>query len=826
MTEYKTNELEEFEHPYELEYSSLKSSKNESLKVQTIKENKSNNLLGINNNNNNKLLENNKNINVQKNNIIKNNNIDTMKKKIQYIQGNNYRLNEINKKNIENFIGINANINNITNINYNKKKSKSKDKKINKKINNNTNNINIYSTVNDYWENREKKNKVKMEKIKKERDQKKYGEIYPIPKINKNTQDIIEKIKERIYNTISEEEQKEDEINKNVPIKMKLRNIFFENHFNSKSFRNSIKSNKSSSKLRTKNYYNNLMKIKINNKRTKTPNQKKLNKRKITMNSNKIISMANIKNYEAIMKLRNDEEYKKMKELEEKIKIENSYEEMEMKEVQDKNSTKNIKIIEERKTSEELGEKIENYLNKSLNLFSLRNKNNKDFSNINKNINELIISRKYLNNIYNNDKKITNHSFIHSNSICGIQKCSDQRNIEIFYRNKPKIKKQKSKTIPKLNKTFNLINSFGINKSDRELKNISLYDSRTKCLKYKHYTEKDVYPYNRANISVNNNQLNQINNIDDSTDKINQKVAYFNPKKQKINNGKKCEIINKINKIYDFSRDKKDQINDITLLSAREYINKNNQINKIQNELEEKSLLNEELLNEVENLKKNNQNEYKNIILKNESINKIYNELDNESLLRYRQENSLNLYELNLSQRNNNNKNQLNIYLENRIEESKNLDNRIGIEKYKKINSQKFKNILNCEQQKIENNLDYLNKELKINTKKKELLLNKMFGDDYTKKLKINKKKYNESNTLNNKNIKDSYGVDKYLVKNNVFNENQNNNENEFNKYKFIYSPFKMTKGIKDEIKKGDLLNIEEDNIIGKFEFHRKHHFE
>ena len=32
MKEYKTNELEEFERPYELEYSSLKSSKNESLK--------------------------------------------------------------------------------------------------------------------------------------------------------------------------------------------------------------------------------------------------------------------------------------------------------------------------------------------------------------------------------------------------------------------------------------------------------------------------------------------------------------------------------------------------------------------------------------------------------------------------------------------------------------------------------------------------------------------------------------------------------------------------------------------------------------------------
>ena len=49
MNEYNANELEEFEHPYELEYSSLKSSKNESLKVQN-KEYNNNSLFGINSN--------------------------------------------------------------------------------------------------------------------------------------------------------------------------------------------------------------------------------------------------------------------------------------------------------------------------------------------------------------------------------------------------------------------------------------------------------------------------------------------------------------------------------------------------------------------------------------------------------------------------------------------------------------------------------------------------------------------------------------------------------------------------------------------------------
>ena len=50
------NELEEFEHPYELEYSSAKESKNDSLKVKRNLENDKNNfnyqnntLFGINN---------------------------------------------------------------------------------------------------------------------------------------------------------------------------------------------------------------------------------------------------------------------------------------------------------------------------------------------------------------------------------------------------------------------------------------------------------------------------------------------------------------------------------------------------------------------------------------------------------------------------------------------------------------------------------------------------------------------------------------------------------------------------------------------------------
>jgi hypothetical protein len=87
----KANELEGIEHPYELEYSSLKSSKNESLKIQSIKDN--NNLLNINNSNynypginNNTLFQHNSNsINIQNNENIKQrngntNNISNIKK--------------------------------------------------------------------------------------------------------------------------------------------------------------------------------------------------------------------------------------------------------------------------------------------------------------------------------------------------------------------------------------------------------------------------------------------------------------------------------------------------------------------------------------------------------------------------------------------------------------------------------------------------------------------------------------------------------------------------------------------------------------------------
>ena len=108
-------------------------------------------------------------------------------------------------------------------------------KKINKKqklINNNKpNNIHIFSTINDYWEKREKENKIKINIIKRERDEKKYGDVYRKPKINKNTEAIINRIKKNINNKILEEEQIEDQINRNIPIRTEKRSTYFKNNY-------------------------------------------------------------------------------------------------------------------------------------------------------------------------------------------------------------------------------------------------------------------------------------------------------------------------------------------------------------------------------------------------------------------------------------------------------------------------------------------------------------------------------------------------------------------------------------------------------------------
>jgi hypothetical protein len=326
---------------------------------------------------------------------------------------------------------------------------------------------------------------------------------------------------------------------------------------------------------------------------------------------------------------------------------------------------------------------------------------------------------------------------------------------------------------------------------------------------------------NSNNISLNNINPNKNYTHINSPENINQNLKYSNSYQSKA-------LFNSNSNLNNMDEEIKTKSNELYSIYNKEYNYRNNQINNILNEIEESKALNKNLLNEAKNLNKSDR--YQNIILQNESINNIFNELDNDTLLKYREENAKKLYELNQKQYNK--QNYLPNSLQNQVEESKNVGNQINNDIYRKINTQKLNTILNSEQQKIENNLEYYNKELKINQKKKELLLNKLFGSDYTKtRANTNYDKDNDSNFINNViDENNSFGVNKYLVKDNNIRNYKIKDSYEknriSNKYKFVYNPYKVINGIKTEVEKEEIFNdTNPPDIIGSFDFQRKHHF-
>jgi hypothetical protein len=390
----------------------------------------------------------------------------------------------------------------------------------------------------------------------------------------------------------------------------------------------------------------------------------------------------------------------------------------------------------------------------------------------------------------------------------------------VYKKTKNKLKRKKNNLTLK---NININNNYN---------NTSLYNPKTKSLRYKHYTEGGVYNYhntsstNYNNISHNNNSfIHSCNNNYNCNDSCSPDLNFYPTQRNVYNINKKINSYNNRNnfnnkKNYGIEIDEKN--NEMNMLYKKEYNYRNNKINEIENELNENNILNQKLLDEAKRLNNDN-NEYKKILLQNESINNIFNEIDNESLIKYREENNQKLYEL--SQKKLNKKSNLPELLQKQFEESKDAMYQLNKVMYNKFNSHKYKNILIDEQQKIENNLDYYNKELKINEKKKELLLNKMYGDNYTK----NRKKINNENnkdiyfTDNNNNILD---IKKYLIKNNEINIIGKNKKNGNNKYKLIYTPYKNVGGINIEVKKEDLSNDDyEEDIVGSFDFQRIHHF-
>ena len=749
MKKYETNELEAFEHPYELEYSSMKSSKNDSLKAQANKLKEiNNNLLGINN------------INKYKNVLKNSQNLISINsfKSLPNDNNINFRLNEKAKKSLEKYIESKQ-------AKKQNKKLKDKVKKQNININKiahrkNHNNINIYSKINNYWESRDKKNKLKMQQIKQEREQKIYGELSQKPKISKNSKIIIERLKERSYE-LTEEDGYEDAINMNIPIRTREKNYFFKTVYysnkNKLKNRNRTKINKSVSKINSYYEKNKLNKIQKSKKRAKTPkitrqktNNKKSSRRKLHF------SLADIKNLELIKQLRNKEQDKKMKEINEKIKVEENENSLDKKEKNENNS-------------EFLNNNSYN-MNKSMNAISMRNCN----MNL---MNDIMTSRRFLNDLYNRDKKIINHSFVLNSS--SIPKTSTINIIDKKIKNKSSSYNKNYKTI---NQKKNLstrsenINKRNINKN---FTGYGLYDPQSKSLKYRHFTE---IPCSYNNINFNNENIKE--NQKKSNENLNKIIQSENNRVLEHNNNHiNKEIKNDL--YFKFDRDLNEKNEEINQIYKNQLKYKTNEIKKIEIELNERNKINKQLIKESHTDDK----DFQNIILKNQSINNQLNKMNNEYLLKFREENLKRLSEI----RKKENKYDSNIYLKLKNEEEKNVDDLFN----RKINAKKFKSIINNEQQNIENNLELYNNELKINQEKKKALLNKMFNNKYSKSLVLedDKDDFDDSN------------VDKYLVKNDVIIK-----ENFANKY--------FSKRTND-----DLNEAENKDLVSNFDFQRRHHF-
>ena len=777
MKKYYANELDEIERPYEMEYSSMKSSKNDSLKAKANKLKVINkNLLNINNNNNQ--------INNQKNIFRNTPNLNSISS-FKSLQNNNvnnninFRLNEITKKKLENYMESTKNKFPKKNIQNNPKKQK-QNKNLNKKTNNNTN---IYSKVNNYWEIREKKNKIKMLRIKKEREDKIYGELYPKPKISKNTQEIIERLKERNYELTAEDEY-EEEINRNIPIRTKEKNYFFKTVYYSNKIKlnkkNKKQINKSFSKINPKYKNNKFNLIQINNKkRAKTPKLKRYTstKNKKSSSQKKLnFSVADIKNLEMIRQLRQKEEEEKIEEIENKIKTE-----------ENRNITEDVKINKKIIIDKELKNSNEkNLVNKSISILSMRNPS----INLNyiSNINEIMTSRKYLNELYNKDKKIINHSFILNSSTS--PGTSNIKKININNTNSSSLKNKVSKT---LDNKIKQKSKSGIAPKKNKNKNCieyGLYDPNAKSLRYRHYTDisKSYNSYIKSNNTFGKKENNSVNKSNNFIVKSDERLFDINQSyigKNKIKN----------NLCFEFDREINEKDEGVNQLYKKELKQKTNEINKIEVELKERDMINKKLINESIV----NDKDFEKIVLKNESLNNKYNEINNQSLLKFREENLKKLEELRQKGQKGNNFDKYKL-LNIKNEEEKNDDKQYN----GKINTMKYKSILSSEQQNIENNLELYNNELRTNEQKKKALLNKLFSNDYKKSIALE-----NDEDINNNGLQ--FGVNKYFVKNDL-------NLND----KFIYK-YDSNKNEDMLDKKG--LNGNNENIVENFEFERRHHF-
>ena len=752
MNKQNLNELEEIQHPYEIDYSSLKSSKNDSTKVQANKLKILNENLSLSNNNNNQ-----KNIFKNSPNLNSINSIKSFSNNDNEIS-KNFRLNEKTKKSLENYIKKNK-------TEITKKKLNNKIKNQNKNSNKNSkNNNNIYSTVSNYWEDRDKKNKIKMQKIKKERDDKIYGELYPKPKISKNTKEIIQRLKERNFE-LALENEKEEEINRNIPIKTKEKNYFFKTVYYSNKIKlkskNKSKINKSFSKINSH--------IEKGAKNAKLKRNKTTGKSKYYSKKKINLSVADIKNIEMIQQLRQKEANVNINE-------------------EEKQNSINKKIIKKEIKDDNKKSDEKDYINKSMNIMQIKDRNLVlDYLS---NLNEIITSRKYLNEIYNRNKKIINHSFMINST--NNPKSSIIKKINITYRNNSSLNQRMSKTFDNKN--------IKNRKRIKNIKNYGIYDPKSQSLRYKHYTDipKSYIDFIKFNDSNNNNSNNIF--IQSCNKSIRLPERNKNIRLPEMNKSMRLPEINKSNTNKDknkknlcfvFDREMEEKKEELNQIYKKELNQKTNEINQIENELEERNLINKKLITES----KIDDKDFQKIILKNDFLNNKYNELDKESLLKFREENLKKLEEL----RKKENKFNPSKILNFGKEEEKN-----NMQQNNNINIMKYKSTLNNAHQKIENNLELYNNELKINEQKKKALLNKLFDNKHKKG--ISSENYGD---INNNDFQ--FGVNKYLVNNDI---NKDNNIN------FKY----LSKRDNDEADK-EILNEDNEDIVENFDFERRHHF-
>ena len=702
-------------------------------------------------------------------------------------QNNNIQNFEENQKYNFNF----SNLSESLEKNYSSKKNKKRDvikgkSNIYKKIkgiqrqNNNKNkpnNIYIFPTTNDYWEKREKENAIKMEKIKKERYEKKYGELYSKPKINKNknTEEIMNRIKENINNKILEEEQIEDQINNNIPIKTEQCSTYFKNDYqipkNNKNYKtvknktitNRNKINKNNNKFDSKDRYIGLVKLKINSKRAspKPKNLNSLTRRKIPYNyknESNILNKNSIKLLEKIFQFRKEQEKERISKIKSNSKKENRENKTQIinkiiKEVNQNmiNSNKNINIIQSKgisidslnKNIKILSERIKEKENafmsqksQSSNNQSIKlNTNNTDNFKKENELNVIMRKRKQLNDIYNSDKRVINHSYIQSSShirnAISSEKSSNQKEIQKFHITKI----NNTKSFPKLNKLYNYLyhNNLNNKKKIKNERNVNLFDKNIRKMKYIHYTDEKLFS--------------------DYTSSNNSSLKYYNIFKNKcLFNDSRFNTENSNTNNISYNKENYINLNNINDMNSMNYFNNNYYLyNDHSNIIVNRK--NDKFKN------KNSNNNSKKVAIKDILTDNIFNEIDNESLLKYRKENIRKLKELNRNKLKYEKK-YLIINLLNKIEASNNYFNKDENLISRPSNNQNIKYILSNEIQKIENKLDYYNKELNLNKKKKEIILSELYGNNNKNSVKqldtsadinnINSETINETDSENN----------------------------------------------------------------------------